>query len=166
MKIAIVSGYFNPIHVGHIDYIQGAKLLGHKLWVIVNNDLQVGIKGSVPFMNEQDRIKIVGAIEGVDGVILSIDTDGTVLKTLKTLVKENQATGRNSFVFCNGGDRADVNSPEEEYCKNNSYYLTSAYNVGGGKVQSSSTLIKEASIRDRQSNDELKMFSQKLKALP
>ena len=54
----------------------------------------------------------------------------------------------------------------EEFCKNNSYYLTSAYNVGGGKVQSSSTLIKEASIKDRQSNDELKMFSQKLKALP
>ena len=156
MKIAIVSGYFNPIHIGHLDYLEAAKALAHKLFVIVNNDHQVEIKGSTPFMNETDRMRIVSALACVDGATLSIDKDGSVLETLKYLVMSNQACGRNSFIFCNGGDRGDGNTPEESFCAENSYHLTSQYNVGGGKKESSSTLIHNAAKKDAIVHDEIK----------
>ena len=66
MKIAIVSGYFNPLHVGHLDYLQAARELADKLIVIVNSDYQVTLKGSTPFMTQSDRLKIVKALECVD----------------------------------------------------------------------------------------------------
>ena len=65
-KIVVISGYFNPIHSGHLDYIQEAKKLGDFLVVIVNNDDQVKIKGSIPFMDEEERARIVSSIKGVD----------------------------------------------------------------------------------------------------
>ena len=156
MKIAIVSGYFNPIHIGHLDYLEAAKSLAHKLFVIVNNDHQVEIKGSTPFMNETDRMRIVSALACVDKTTLSIDKDGSVLETLKHLVVSNQACGRNSFVFCNGGDRGDGNTPEEAFCADNAYHLTSEYSVGGGKRESSSTLIHKAARNDKIVHDEIK----------
>jgi len=70
--IVAVSGYFNPLHVGHIEMIQRAKKLGDKLVVIVNNDKQVALKGSVPFMPEKDRIMIISALRDVDKVFLSL----------------------------------------------------------------------------------------------
>ena len=82
MNIVIVSGYFNPIHSGHIDYLQSAKKHGDLLFVIVNNDNQVKVKGSVPFMDEEERVSIVQNIKGVNSAIVSIDTDGSVCKTL------------------------------------------------------------------------------------
>ena len=54
--VVAVSGYFNPLHVGHLEMIQKAKNLGDKLVAIINNDIQVGLKGSVPFMSESDRL--------------------------------------------------------------------------------------------------------------
>ena len=71
MKTVAISGYFNPIHIGHIAYIQEAKSLGDRLVVIVNNDEQVKLKGSVPFMKEGERLIILSNIKGVDEVILS-----------------------------------------------------------------------------------------------
>jgi cytidyltransferase-like protein len=58
-RVVIISGYFNPLHVGHLDYIESAKKLGDSLIVIVNNEAQVELKGSVPFMTEEDRLRIV-----------------------------------------------------------------------------------------------------------
>ena len=84
MRVVVISGYFNPLHVGHLDYIYEAKKLGEKLLVIVNNDEQVKIKGSVPFMNEHDRMRIVESITPVSGAILSIDNDSSVVRTLKS----------------------------------------------------------------------------------
>jgi D-beta-D-heptose 7-phosphate kinase/D-beta-D-heptose 1-phosphate adenosyltransferase len=148
MKYAIVSGYFNPLHVGHLDYMQAAKDLGDKLIVIVNSDYQVTLKGSTPFMNQSDRLKIIKALKCVDRVYLSTDKDGSVLGTLKHVLVQNQANGRNSFLFCNGGDRSDTNTPEERLCRSNSYHLTSVYNVGGEKRQSSSEIISKAAGKD------------------
>lgn len=163
MKIAIVSGYFNPLHVGHLDYIEAAKKIAEKLFVIVNNDHQVAIKGSTPFMSEEDRVRIVSALLCVDKVVLSKDKDSSVAKTLKHVLIQNQANGRNHFMFCNGGDRSNSNTPEEQFCSENPYNLTSLYNIGGGKTASSSVLINDASKKQMQSQDELKKIDKILK---
>ena len=78
MRVVAISGYFNPIHSGHIDYITSAKNLGDLLVVIVNNDNQVKLKGSTPFQDEKERVKIVSNIKGVDLAFLSADNDSTV----------------------------------------------------------------------------------------
>jgi len=163
VKLAICSGYFNPMHIGHLDYLQSAKDLAEKLFVIVNNDYQVSIKGSTPFMSEVDRVRIISTLECVDKVVLSKDLDDTVLKTLKSILIQHQACGRNSFIFCNGGDRGSENTAEEYFCDNNNYYLTSVYNVGGNKKESSSTLINNAAKNNIRLNDEFKKFDKTLK---
>ncbi len=130
-----VSGYFNPLHVGHLDMIREAKALGERLVVIINSDAQVAIKGSVPFMPEAERAEIVSAIQGVDEVVISFDTDRTVCKTLSYI---------NPHIFANGGDRASINDiPETEVCIQQGIEM--AFNVGSkGKIQSSSWLIQKA----------------------
>ena len=148
MKIAVISGYFNPIHGGHLDYITEAAKLGDMLIVIVNNDNQVKIKGSVPFMDQDQRLRIVKMLKPVTEAILSIDEDGTVVKTLESIyTKYNSARGwiqKNtvSIVFANGGDRKLGNTPEEEFCKR--VGIETAYSVGGGKTESSSDLIRKS----------------------
>ena len=145
MKYVVISGYFNPIHCGHLDYIESAKKLGDFLIVIVNNDNQVDLKGSVPFMNEKDRTRIVSKIEDVDYAYLSFDEDSTVCNSLISmyyLYKDSK--NFDGMIFCNGGDRkkGDVAS-EEEACQRLGIELQ--YNVGGKKTQSSSDLIKNSS---------------------
>lgn len=135
--IVAVSGYFNPVHIGHIRLFEAAKKLGTKLIVIVNNDKQVGLKGSVPFMNEKERMEIITAIAAVDNVILAVDEDRTVCKTLE-LIKPD--------IFANGGDRGPHREPvpEVRICKKIGCRMV--YNVGdGGKVQSSSWLVRRSS---------------------
>ena len=142
MRVVVISGYFNPLHTGHLDYIKCASGLGDKLVVIVNNDAQVEIKGSTPFMNESDRMRIVSAIKNVDQVVLSIDTDASVVQTIKSLYNEYAVDWDfDDMMFANGGDRGKNNSPEEAYC--NWRKIKTVYNVGGSKTQSSSSLISE-----------------------
>ena len=83
MKKIAISGYFDPIHVGHIEYINNAKKLGDWLVVIVNNNNQCALKKGKYFMDEKDRVLIVKNIKAVDEVFLSIDEDKTVCKSLK-----------------------------------------------------------------------------------
>ena len=78
MKRVAVSGYFDPIHIGHLEYLKLAKELGDKLVVIVNNNYQCALKKGKPFMDELDRVEIVRSLEMVDEVFLSIDKDKTV----------------------------------------------------------------------------------------
>ena len=85
MKLVAISGYFDPIHIGHIEYIKLAKKLGDKLVVIVNNDHQSKLKKGKSFMNESDRLEIVKSIIWVDDAIISIDKDGTVCKSIELL---------------------------------------------------------------------------------
>ena len=141
MRVVVISGYFNPLHTGHLDYIKGASELGDKLVVIVNNDLQVELKGSTPFMKEADRMRIVSAIKGVDEVVLSIDIDASVAQTLSaTYNKFAVDYFFDGMTFANGGDRGRDNSPEEAYC--NWRKIKTVYNVGGKKTQSSSKLLE------------------------
>ena len=142
MRVVVISGYFNPLHCGHLDYIESAAQLGDRLVVIVNNDEQVSLKGSRPFMNEKDRARIVSSLSHVDQVFLSSDSDKTVVETLKRIY----GVYRNEYFiedmsFANGGDRNENNSPEEEYCVSEG--ILTAYSVGGEKVQSSSTILQK-----------------------
>ncbi len=125
------SGYFNPLHVGHILLLEEASKLGGKLTVIVNNDEQVKLKGSKPFMNEKERCAIIKALRCVDEVVLSIDTDKSVCKTLR-MIEPN--------VFAKGGDSTNKNVPEQDVC--DELGIEIIYNVGGGKIQSSSWLLQ------------------------
>lgn len=127
MKVA-VSGYFDPIHVGHLEYFKYAKKLGDYLVVIVNNDHQCSLKKGKAFMAEEDRMAIVGAIKGVDEVVLSIDDDRTVCKTLEMI---------NPDIFANGGDRSNKEIPESKVCREYNIKLVDGL---GSKIRSSSDL--------------------------
>ena len=103
-----VSGYFDPIHVGHLEYLRMAKELGDSLVVIVNNNYQCKLKKGKHFMDENDRVEIVKALRFVDEVFLSVDKDRTVCKSLEEIKPD---------VFANGGDRATSEVPETPVCK-------------------------------------------------
>jgi cytidyltransferase-like protein len=126
-----LSGYFNPVHIGHIRMFKEASKTGRVI-VILNNDNQVKVKQSVPFMNELERKEILESILYIDEVVLSIDEDGTVCKTLEKVKPD---------YFANGGDRKN-NIPEEQVCINNNIKML--FNIGGDKEQSSSWLIENA----------------------
>ena len=81
-RVIVVSGYFNPIHSGHLDYLEEARKRGDYLIVIVNNDEQVKMKGSDPFMDELERLRIVRALRCVDKAVVAIDEDGTVCQSI------------------------------------------------------------------------------------
>ena len=131
--VVAVSGYFNPLHVGHLEMIEKSKKLGDYLVVIVNNDKQVKLKGSFPFMTQADRIKIVKALRDVDEVFLSIDNDKTVCKSL-TKVKPD--------IFANGGDRKSLNDvPEFDICQKLNIKMVDGL---GKKIRASSVLIANA----------------------
>jgi len=128
MKKVAISGYFDPIHIGHLEYIKLARELGDYLIVIVNNDKQAVLKKGKSFMCEDDRLQIVSQIKGVDEAVMSIDEDGTVCKTLDS-IKPN--------IFANGGDRSNSEIPEFKICKENN---TEVIDGLGGKIRSSSEL--------------------------
>ena len=137
-KAIIVSGYFNPLHKGHIELFQKAKTKGDELWVIINNDLQRELKGSKAFMEEDERIIIVTAIGIVDKALISIDKDKTQCETLRFLEKEYGA--EYDLFFANGGDQNNNSIPEVTVCKEKGIGLIEGL---GSKIQSSSWLLKK-----------------------
>ena len=137
-KAIIVSGYFNPIHKGHLEYFNTAKALTDELFVIVNNDHQRALKGSKEFQQEDERMIIVSNIKAVNVAILSIDTDRTVCKTIQKIAKQY---GTNyDLVFANGGDQNNDTIPEKSICEAMGINLLDGL---GAKIQSSSWLLKK-----------------------
>lgn len=144
MRIVICSGFLNPVHGGHIDYLEEASRLGDYLIVIVNSDRQVEIKGSTPFMDQKERLKIVQALRCVDLAVVSKSIDGTVCSDLELIHSEftkNFQNGEASLVFAKGGDRIKGNVPEEEVCEKLGIEIV--YGVGGEKITSSSELLEK-----------------------
>ena len=137
-KIVIVSGYFNPIHKGHIEYFYLAKKLADILIVIVNNDFQREIKGSTLFMLEDERKIIVEQLKVVDKVFLSIDKDKSVSKTIEKIYSIYSKDY--DLFFANGGDQNNKSIPESNICKHLGVDLVDGL---GDKIQSSSWLIKK-----------------------
>lgn len=130
IKVA-ASGYFNPLHKGHVEYLQRARALGDYLVVIVNSDLQRAIKNSKPFMDEQERMFIIGALGCVDEVFLSIDVDATVCRSLEAVSPD---------IFAKGGDRFAEEIPEAEVCRKLGIQMVDGL---GNKIQSSSWLLSK-----------------------
>lgn len=135
-KAVIVSGYFNPIHKGHLEYFNNAKEAGDLLFVIVNNDLQRHLKGSKEFQKEQERLFIVKNIKSVDKAVLAIDTDRTVIATLRML--HETYGGTYQLAFANGGDQNNDSIPEAGVCERLGIELIDGL---GDKIQSSSWLL-------------------------
>jgi len=138
LKAIIVSGYFNPLHKGHLELFEKAKTKGDALWVIVNSDLQRELKGSKEFMQEDERLIIVSAIGIVDKAIISIDKDKTQCATLRFLAEEYGAAY--DLFFANGGDQNNDSIPEVPICKKVGIGLLEGL---GDKIQSSSWLLKK-----------------------
>lgn len=136
-KAIIVSGYFNPIHKGHIEYFKNAKVLGDKLIVIVNNDDQRALKGSKEFQTEEERVFIVSNIKSVDEAFVSIDKDRTVCLTIKHIY--NKLSNEYQLAFANGGDQNNDSIPEVPVCEELGIELIEGL---GEKIQSSSWLLK------------------------
>lgn len=146
--IAIASGYFNPVHKGHVELFERAKEIADKLIVIVNNDKQRELKGSKEFQTEDERCKIISSLKPVDGVLLSIDEDRTVRESLKLLneryeiIKINTSTSETplefKLIFINGGDQFSNTVAERDVCMEYGIYMIDGM---GGKIQSSSWLL-------------------------
>jgi cytidyltransferase-like protein len=134
--LVIASGYFNPLHKGHIEYLKRSKELGDSLIVIVNNDLQVKLKGSKPFQDAEERCTIINELKCVDYVVLSADVDRSVRNTIKNIYDSSWSI-TDKFIFTNGGDQFGHTILEKDIFNQLGIELVDGL---GNKIQSSSTL--------------------------
>jgi cytidyltransferase-like protein len=132
--LVIASGYFNPLHRGHIEYLKRSKELGDSLMVIINNDIQVGLKGSKVFQNELERKAIIDELKSVDYTLVSIDDDRSVNRSIEFIHKFLKA---DKYLFTNGGDQFGDSILEKELCNRLGIELVDGL---GDKIQSSSHL--------------------------
>lgn len=128
MKKIVVSGYFDPLHIGHVRMFEDAAKHGD-LTVIVNNRAQTLNKKGFEFMPVAERVEVIRALGCVADVVEAIDEDRSVCATLRQIKPD---------IFANGGDRFEDNIPEKILC--DELGIEMMFNVGGGKDQSSSTL--------------------------
>ena len=144
---AIVSGYFSPLHVGHLDMIEAAAELADEVIVIVNNNAQQEIKKGKVLIDEADRLRVVLALEAVDHAIIAVDEDRTVSASLAHLANTYE---NYSLIFANGGDRVPDFVPEAAACEEHGIELV--FGVGGdNKADSSSRINVELGLEDSQS---------------
>ena len=135
--LVIVSGYFSPLHCGHLDYLEAGASLGDRLVVIVNNDLQQKKKKGKVILPQQDRLRIVKALSIVDEACLAIDDDSSVKKTIESIALKNQQF---NLIFANGGDRNQPSDiPEVDVCREHKIQLI--FGAGGSTKRDSSTRI-------------------------
>lgn len=145
MKRVIVSGFFNPLHGGHLDLIGAAKRLGDYLIVIVNNDeQQIEKKGKI-ILDENNRSRLIAALRDVDEVVIGIDPAGNHWPSTKTLELVADKYPNDELIFANGGDRPDPSAlpgPEAEMCRRKGIKMV--FGVGGEIKADSSTRINQA----------------------
>lgn len=147
----MVSGGFDPVHIGHVRMFEEAKKLGDELVVYINNDNWLRAKKGFVFMPEHERKEIIEAFETVDLVIISDHEENTTdMSVCMGLIKIKP------HIFANGGDRdeKDANDPNSSLYKEREIHkklgIQMIYNVGhGGKVQSSSELVKKAKLKHK-----------------
>ena len=133
-KVVIVSGYFDPLHVGHLEYFKMAKELGDTLVVILNNRKQALLKKGDEFMDEKDRMEIIFHLDMVDEVLLSSDEDASVCKSLEMVAQFKPMA---ELIFCKGGDRHFGEVPEADLCRKIGIKMVDGL---GEKIRSSSDM--------------------------
>ncbi len=142
-RVAVVSGYFNPLHIGHLDMMESARALADALVVIVNNDAQQVMKKGKVITDETDRLRIVNALRVADAALVAVDEDGSVAASLEVI---HAAYPGLELTFCNGGDRSPGGDPvptaESSVCER--LGITMVWGVGGEAKADSSTRINEA----------------------
>lgn len=146
MKTVIISGYFSPLHGGHLDLIQGSAALGDRLVVIVNNDAQQLIKKGKIIMDQDSRVRLMQALRDVDEVVLSTDQELPVVETMKAIATDPKYSD-DELIYAQGGDRdSDKVNPETAVCEK--YGIATMYGVGtdirGVKKVDSSTRIAQS----------------------
>ena len=138
--LVIASGYFNPIHKGHIEYLNRSKAVGDFLFVIVNNDKQRELKGSKSFMNEDERLIVVSNLKSVDSAMISIDKTNRLVENSIQKIYNEIGSQFDKIIFTNGGDVIEETMGEWAICKILGIDLVFGL---GDKIQSSSLLIKK-----------------------
>ena len=131
-KTIAVSGGFDPLHVGHLRMMQEAAQHG-LLTVIINSDEWLLRKKGYVFMPWEERAELIESYDFVNQVVKAQDEDRTVVKSLDELRPD---------IFANGGDRENINTPEARFCRENDIEMM--FDMGGGKIQSSSTMVTTA----------------------
>jgi glycerol-3-phosphate cytidylyltransferase/D-beta-D-heptose 7-phosphate kinase/D-beta-D-heptose 1-phosphate adenosyltransferase len=145
-RASVVSGYFNPLHPGHLDLFEAARERTGYLVVIVNNDVQQVLKKGRVIQPEGDRLRIVRSLRVVDDAILAVE-DGPGMDGSFDVVRA--AYPETDLEFCNGGDRKDLDSlPAEEVEAARRNGITLLYGVGGFDKVDSSTRINTALERE------------------
>jgi len=134
MKRVIVSGYFNPLHGGHLDMVEAARKLGDYLIVVVNNDQAQMLKKGKVILDEQNRMRLMRALRDVDEVVLSVDED---LGQSQTLRKIRSMYPDDELVFANGGDRdpSQHGLPDNETQACLDCNITTVFGVGSHEVE-------------------------------
>lgn len=133
----IVSGYFSPLHVGHLDMIESGARIGDKLIVIVNNNEQQAAKKGKVILDEEDRLRIVRALSDVDEAFIAVDGDRTVRESIRRIAERHPD---HDLVFANGGDRSSGKVvPEAETCEE--FGIRMVFDMGGSEKADSSTRI-------------------------
>jgi cytidyltransferase-like protein len=140
MKVVIVTGGFDPLHKGHIEYFKAAKQLGDRLVIGVNSDDWLARKKGKPFMQLEDRLSILEQSSLVDKVITFDDSDGSAIDAIRVAML-HYPMPNTKFIFANGGDRTQENIPEMDIVEPN---LEFVFGVGGeNKMNSSSWILQE-----------------------
>jgi D-beta-D-heptose 7-phosphate kinase/D-beta-D-heptose 1-phosphate adenosyltransferase len=137
--LVIASGYFNPVHKGHIEYLIRSKELGDQLFVIVNSDLQREQKGSKEFMEEYERKFVIESLKPVDKSFIAIDRDRLCNKTIE-MIYNMYKDKFDKFIFTNGGDQTAETIGEGDVC--NRLGIEMIFGLGD-KIQSSSWLLND-----------------------
>lgn len=137
--LVIASGYFNPVHKGHIEYLTKSKAIGDILFVIVNNDIQREMKGSKEFMGEDERKLVIETLKPVDWTMISIETENRLVDKSIKLIHELYKDEFDKFIFSNGGDQTTATIGEKEVCERLGIKMVFGL---GEKIQSSSWLLK------------------------
>ena len=141
--VVLISGGFDPVHKGHVRMVKSSAKLGEILVVGVNSDEWLKRKKGKAFMGFEERVEIMSSFQGVGYATGFDDSDNSASDLIHAARKCYPDA---SIAFANGGDRVHDNIPEVQTCLDNRVEMV--WNVGGGKIQSSSDLISRSKTKD------------------